>query len=156
MQDMWSRASSLQGLQLRYWRESQQHYVQIAEEYFNPVPVFLIPLFRNEILGYEQLRFLADKVYAGRNPLDRFFDGEPYMLSKEDGRYVLTLKLPFVSTENVDLHKISDELIVRVGGFKRHVLLPRHVAASKSVTAKLEGDRLHIYFEGEDHGKGKI
>ncbi|MEW6669662.1 MAG: TRC40/GET3/ArsA family transport-energizing ATPase [Thermodesulfobacteriota bacterium] len=139
----------------RDWRESQQHYVQVAEEYFSPVPVFHIPLFRNEILGYDQLRSLADRIYSGRNPLDRFFDGEPYTLSKEDGRYQLTLKLPFVSTENVELHKITDELIIRVAGFKRHVLLPRHVAASKSVRAKLEGDRLHIYFEGEDHGKGK-
>jgi arsenite/tail-anchored protein-transporting ATPase len=139
----------------RDWRESQRHYMQIAQEYFSPVPVFPVPLFRNEILGYERLRVLAREIYEKRNPLERFFEGEPYMLSKEDGRYLLTLKLPFVSTENVELHKISDELIVRVAGFKRHVLLPRHVAASRSVTAKLEGDRLHIFFEGEDHGKGK-
>jgi arsenite-transporting ATPase len=139
----------------RDWRVAQRHYVQIAGEYFSPIPVFPVPLFRNEILGYERLRVLAQRIYAKRNPLERFFVGEPYLLSKNEGRYLLTLKLPFISTENVDLHKISDELIVRVAGFKRHVLLPRHVAASKSVTAKLEGDRLHIYFEGEDHGKGK-
>ena len=139
----------------RDWRESQRHYMQIAQEHFSPIPVFPVPLFRNEILGYERLRVLAREIYEKRNPLERFFEGEPYLLSKEDGRYRLTLKLPFVTNENVELHKISDELIVRVAGFKRHVLLPRHVAASRSVTAKLEGDRLHIFLKEKTMAKAK-
>ena len=137
------------------WLESQRSHIEKAREYFQPVPIFHVHLFKDEILGYPSLRFLAEHIYQNRNPLDHFFEGEPYNLTKENGRYRLTLKLPFVSTEDMDVNRISDELIVRVGSVKRHVLLPRHVAASKSIKAKFQGELLHIYFEGEDHGKGK-
>ncbi|MBN1106680.1 MAG: ArsA family ATPase [Deltaproteobacteria bacterium] len=137
------------------WRKTQKINMEKAEELFSPVPLFPVPLFKNEILGFDRLRALAQRIYGDRNPLGRFFTGEPYALSKEDGRYLLVMKLPFLSTDNVELHKISDELLVRVGGFKRHVLLPRHVAASGSVKARLEGQHLYISFEGEQHGEGK-
>lgn len=137
------------------WHESQRLNMEKAKEVFSPVPIFHVPLFKDEVLGYERLQLLAERIYAGRNPLERFFEGDPYKLSKEDGRYRLVLNLPFVSTDNVELHKIGDELVIRVGGIKRHVLLPRHVAASRSVRAKMEGEHLNIFFEGEDHGKRK-
>jgi len=139
----------------RGWRKTQRINMERAEELFSPVPLFPVLLSRDEILGYQRLRTLAGQIYGDRNPLDCFFHGEPYRLAKEDGRYLLTLRLPFLSSENVELHKISDELIVRVGGFKRHVLLPRHVAASSPVKARLEGEQLHITFEGGKRGKGK-
>jgi len=137
------------------WHESQQINMEKAREVFSPVPIFYVPLFKDEVLGYERLRRLAERIYAGKNPMERFFEGEPYKLSKEDGRYRLVLTLPFVSSDNVELHKIGDEIVIRVGGNKRHVLLPRHVAAARSVRAKMEGEHLNIFFEGEDHGQGK-
>ena len=137
------------------WLKSQRACMKSAENNFSPVPVLPVPLLRDEVLGYERLRGLAERIYGERNPLDRFFQGEPYKLSKENGRYRLVLRLPFVSTDHVELNMISDELVVRIGGFKRHVLLPRPVAALKTVRARMEGENLHIFFEGVDHGEGK-
>ena len=134
------------------WRENQKHYMELAEEYFDPIPILTVNLFRNEILGYERLRSLAQQIYGQRNPLEKFFMGQPYDLTKKDGVYCLKLKLPFAGKGQVELTKVSDELIVRIGSFKKHLLLPRHVAASKSVTAKMEEEYLNICFEGEDHG----
>ena len=135
------------------WRKSQKKYIELAEDYFNPVPIFPVNLFREEVLGYESLKSLAKQIYAERNPLERFFDGEPYNLTKEDGEYRLTMRLPFLVKKDVELNTVSDELIVRVGSFKRHVLLPRQMAAAKSVSAKMEGQNLFIHFKGEDdHG----
>ena len=129
------------------WRKSQKEYIKEAENYFSPVPIFLVPLFRGEVLGQCSLGDLANQIYGERNPLDRFFDGEPYSFKKSKGKYRLKLKLPFIEKQDVDLNKISDELIVRVGSFKRNILLPRQVAASKVVSAKLDGQYLRIYFE---------
>ena len=129
------------------WRKSQKEYIKEAENYFSPVPIFPVPLFRGEVLGQCSLGDLANQIYGERNPLDRFFDGEPYSFKKSGGRYRLKLKLPFIDKQDVDLNKVSDELIVRVGSFKRNILLPRQVAASKVVSAKLEGQYLRIYFE---------
>jgi arsenite/tail-anchored protein-transporting ATPase len=134
------------------WQENQKHYMDLAEEYFDPIPILTVNLFRNEILGYDRLRSLAQQIYGRRNPLDRFFMGQPYDLTKEEGVYCLKLKIPFAGKDQLELNKVSDELIVRIGSFKKHLLLPRHVAASKSVKAKMEGEYLNICFEGEDHG----
>lgn len=129
------------------WRKKQEEYLKEAAAYFNPVPIFPVHLFRGEVLGQDSLADLAGQIYGDRNPLDRFFDGEPYSFRKSGGKYLLKLKLPFVEKQNVDLNKISDELVVRVGSFKRHILLPRQVAASKVVSAKLDGQYLRIHFE---------
>lgn len=138
-----------------HWRESQRQYMDKAETYFSPIPIMTVNLFEGEVLGYDRLRVLAEQVYGERNPTDRFFKGQPYKLSKKAGEYLLRMTLPFVSKANVEINKVSDELIIRVGSFKRHMLLPKQVAASKSARAKLEGQDLHVYFKGENHGKEK-
>ncbi|UCF57067.1 MAG: ArsA family ATPase [Deltaproteobacteria bacterium] len=135
------------------WRESQRKYMGKAEEYFSPVPIFHVKLFKDEVLGYESLKAFADQIYRGKDPLERFFEGEPYSLIKQNGEYRLMIKLPFIMKKDVELNKVSDELIVRVGSFKRHLLLPRHVTASKEVKARMEGEHLCIHFKGEDHGQ---
>lgn len=137
------------------WRESQTRYLQKAEEYFRPIPIFYVKLFKNEILGYRSLQELAEQIYEGKDPLKRFFKGEPYQLIKEAGEYRLIVKLPFIAKGDVEINKLSDELIIRIGGFKKNMMLPRQVASSKSVKAKLEGDQLSIVFKGEDHGQKK-
>ena len=138
-----------------HWRESQRQYMDKAETYFSPIPILTVNLFEGEVLGYDRLRALAEQVYGERNPTDRFFKGQPYKLSKKAGEYILRMTLPFVTKANVEINKVSDELIIRVGSFKRHMLLPKQVAASKSARAKLEGQDLHVYFKGENHGKEK-
>ncbi len=134
------------------WRENQKQYMDMAKDYFSPIPIFPVNLFKNEVLGYDRLKSLAVQIYGQRNPLDRFYVGQPYDLAKQDGVYCLKLKIPFASKGDLELNKVSDELIVRIGSFKKHILLPRHVAASKSVKAKREEEYLNVCFEGEDHG----
>jgi arsenite-transporting ATPase len=138
-----------------HWQDSQKQYSKLAEEYFNPIPIFPVTLLKDEVLGYDRLKSLGDKIYGNRNPLDRFFREKPYNLVKENSGYKLLVNLPFAHKGTVDLHKISDELILRVGAYKRHILLPKHVAAAPTVKAKLEGQHLSIAFEGVEHGKEK-
>ncbi len=137
------------------WKASQKQYMEKAREYFSPLPIFPVTLFSQEILGYDRLGCLAEYLYGDRNPMDRFYKGTPYHLKKENGKYRLTLKLPFINKENVELNKVSDELIIRIGGFKKHLLLPRQVAAAKSVNAQLRNKRLVITLEGERHEQRK-
>lgn len=131
------------------WKKNQKYYMGKAETFFSPIPIFSAPLFQEEVLGYDRLRVLADRIYEGENPLDRLFDGQPYELVKSDGGYQMKIKLPFVEKKQVDLNKSSDELIIRLGAFKRHLLLPRQVAAAVSVHATLKENVLYIDFKGE-------
>ena len=130
------------------WLKGQRRRLHEAQDYFDPIPIFAVNQFKGEIIGYDHLKILADQVYDKRNPLKRFYQEEPYELVKENGNYHLKLKLPFIMKKDVELNKFVDELIVRIGGFKRHILLPRQVASLNPVKAKLKQQYLHIYFEG--------
>jgi len=133
------------------WKETQKRCMAEAESAFAPVPVFPVHLHGDEILGVERLRTLADQVYGERDPLERFYDGEPYSFSKDNGRYELSFRLPFAVREDVELNRVDDELVVRLGSQKRRFLLPRQVAASKHIRAKVEGERLRVFFEDGPH-----
>lgn len=135
------------------WIKDQRQRLIEATDFFNPIPIFPVNLFKGEALGYEHLKQLADQIYGEKDPLQRFYTDEPYSLEKVNGRYHLRLKLPFVTQKDIELNKLFDELIVRIGSFKRHILLPKQVAAHDSVYAKLDGQYLNIIFEGENHDR---
>lgn len=137
------------------WRKAQAQYMKKAREYFSPIPIFPADLFRGEILGIEPLKVLAEQIYKGEDPLSRFYDGETYQISKSNGHYRLQITLPFAAREDVQINKVGEEIIIRIAGFKKHILLPRPVAARDSIRAKLEGKQLNIYFEGGDDEQGK-
>lgn len=133
------------------WKSDQQFYIRQASEYFSPIPIFAVPLFKEEVLGYDRLLQLAEQIYGTQDPLQHFFYGEPYSLFKHDGGYQLRMTLPFAARSDVKLNKLGDELIIRVGTFKRHVLLPRQVSALPSIHAKLQDQYLSVFFKGDDH-----
>lgn len=132
------------------WRKVQEGYIDLAMEYFSPVPIFKLSLFSSEVLGYESLKRLAEELYGDKNPADIFYNKGPYDFYKKDGAYVLRLNLPFITKDEVELNKIDGELIVRIGSFKKHILLPRSFALSKPNKAIIEGKTLTIKFGGGD------
>lgn len=137
------------------WIKGQRQHREAAKHIFNPVPILSVDLFQGEILGYQKLNKLAQQLYGKKNPLKRFYKDEPYQLIKENGNYHLKIKLPFLLKKDVKLNKFFDELIIRIGGFKRNILLPRQVASKEQVNAKLDGQVLDICFEGVEDGRQK-
>jgi len=135
------------------WKTKQREYVDRAEEFFNPVPIFEANLFRDEVVGEPALRRLADSIYGDEDPNRIFYREMPYEISKRNNTYRISIKLPFIVKQDVELVKGVDELIVRIGSFKRHILLPRQVAASLETRARFEGDHLIITLEGDDHAQ---
>lgn len=130
------------------WMQDQHKYLQKAETYFHPLPLIPVNLCQGEIVGYERLKAFGDKIYGDKNPVDHFFREEPYDLFKENGCYKLNLKLPFIAQNDVELSKTADELIVRMGSFKKHILLPRQVALMEEISASRNGEYLQVTFQG--------
>ena len=62
----------------------------------------------------------------------------------------LRLRVPFVEKAEIDLKKIGLELIVRVGGHKRNIVLPSALASFRPREAKLDGGTLRIRFARQD------
>ncbi len=137
------------------WKESQKTYLELAEEYFSPVPIFPVSLLNSEPLGKEKLRALGTSIYGEHDPTQHFFEEQPYEFHQQDGQFTMRIKLPFVSKEEVELNRLADEMVIRIGGFKKHIPLPRHVAAYKDVKARMDGAYLNIIFGGKKDGKGK-
>ena len=147
--------ASVQDEYFKGWIKGQQAHLGEAQDFFSPVPIFPVDLFAAEVIGYNDLKQLADLIYKDSNPLQRFFKGEPYRLVKQKGNYHLKLKLPFITKKDVQLNKLHDELVIRIGGFKRHIMLPRQVASLAAVKAKLEGEYLNVLFKGDENGAKK-
>lgn len=129
------------------WKQTQRHYIQEASHYFSDVPIWKVNLFSDEIIGKSGLQQLADSLYTDINPAERFSERRPYQFQERNGIYQLTMRLPFLTKKDIELTKHGDELIVTIGGFKRHVALPRSLANRRTTGAKLSGEQLVITFE---------
>ena len=126
------------------WKNTQERWAESVEEFFAPVPVWRVPLFEDEVLGTERLGRLGRALYGDQDPSKRFFNESPYRFRKVDGNYQLHLKLPFVTGDDIDLHKKTDELIIRVGAVKRHVSLPQRIAHCEPLSARVKDGELVV------------
>ncbi len=132
------------------WQASQKAYLKLAEEYFHPLPIIQAPFYRSEILGYERLLELGRDLYGESDPTRSFYDRRPIEFVHENGSYLIRVHLPFVQKHEVELTKVGEELIFKVGSIKRNLILPRTYIPLEPRRAKLEGDYLVISFGGED------
>ncbi len=128
------------------WKESQTRHCQVIEECFAPLPILSVPLLEHEVVGMSMLKVMAQALYGDRDPAQLFFHGQSQDIGSEDGYYVLTLSLPFVTKSDVSLVRNGDELIVQVGNYRRNVILPRTLAGLPVKEATFEDGRLRIRF----------
>jgi arsenite/tail-anchored protein-transporting ATPase len=126
------------------WREAQRRHLALIEESFSPVPIFKARLFDREMYGLEALAALAEDVFDDEDPLRVFFRGAAHEIVKSNGGYEVVLNLPLVEKKSVDLSKRGTELSVRIGGYKRNVLLPDSMVGLRAAGAKVEGDKLRV------------
>jgi arsenite-transporting ATPase len=135
------------------WKESQRRYLKLAEEYFSPVPILPVNLLQSEPLGKRNLAKLGADIYGEHDPTQHFYHDQPYEFQQRNGQFIIRIKLPFISKETIELNRLPEEVVVRVGEFKKHILLPRHVSGYKDVKAKMDGSYLDIIFGGNKDGK---
>jgi arsenite-transporting ATPase len=127
------------------WHTSQDKVLTEIEEYFAPVPVKRVPLFKHEVLGKQRLEDLAQVLYPGQeDPSAVTRTEKPYTFSKRDGAYEVQVMLPFASKGEIGLFKKGDELVVEIGTLRRHIGLPRSMAALQPGRARLENQVLTI------------
>lgn len=136
----------------RAWRESQEKYYSAIEEAFDPLPIFRVPLFEQEVVGHDQLTRLAEVCFADTDPSGLLYQGKAQTLTREGDRYVLSIPLPFTEKQDVSLSQKGEELIVRLGLYKRNIILPRTLAGCVAIGASLDEGTLKIKL---DPGKGR-
>jgi arsenite/tail-anchored protein-transporting ATPase len=132
------------------WREVQAEQLELVESGFAPVPVLRAPYFEREVLGAEMLDRLAEALFADRDPAAVLHDRLAQELRLDDGRAELRLDLPFVSKGDVSLKKIGLELVVRVDGHKRTIMLPGALAGFRPSSAALADGSLVVGFDVQE------
>jgi arsenite-transporting ATPase len=136
------------------WITTQLNFIGQIEEYFAPIPIMKVPLFDDQVVGVEGLRRMAATLYQQADPTEIFYSRKPYEFTSEDGAYLLKVHLPFADKEHIDLYREADELIIRIGSFKRHVSLPHKLLRSRVTSANYRDDSLLVRLEDpreEDH-----
>jgi arsenite-transporting ATPase len=128
------------------WKITQQEHFRVIQESFSPLPVFTVPLMEQEVVGIEMLEKVAAALYGDEDPTRLFVRGPVQEVVNEDGRYVLTIALPFVTKEELSLVRNADELVVHAGNFKRNIILPHLLQGLPVLGAKFEGNKLRISF----------
>lgn len=128
------------------WRETQAQHLRLVEEAFSPLPIRRVPYYDREATGLRMLARVAADLYETDDPAKRFYTGTPQKIEKRKDEYLLTLQLPFVAKAEVELFQGNGDLTVRVGGYKRNVILPRTLAGLEAQGAKLRDQALVITF----------
>jgi len=147
------------------WKNIQEKYGREVEEAFYPLPILQLPLFDREIVGLEMLRRTAEELFGDSDPSQVMFRGETQTVTRKEDGYEMSIPLPFVEKEEVDLLQMEYELIVKVGKYKRDIILPRVLSGLKAMGARFEEGRLILEFKqekgeegtdrGEEAGKGE-
>jgi arsenite-transporting ATPase len=128
------------------WKASQRRYLEEVEASFGDLPIFRVRLYEQEVVGLEALRRMAADLYGDRDPTERLAKDEPLRIRKRGDDYLLELRLPFTQKGEVHLRRKGDELILRVGGIKRHLVLPQILAKREVKEARLDGEWLKVRF----------
>jgi len=126
------------------WKKTQGRYIEKTEQLFSPIPILKVPMLSDQVVGIAKLSKLAKEIYGSLNPEQILYADTPYTFRKVGEDYFLDIKIPFLTKKEVELSKCNEELIVHIGGFKRHVLLPRNIAARQPSGAKVERDKVVI------------
>ncbi|HHT9120562.1 MAG TPA: ArsA family ATPase [Candidatus Hypogeohydataceae bacterium YC41] len=133
---------------LARWQEIQAKYLKEIEESFSPLPILRSSFREVEMVGIERLREMARELYVDRDPTEVFVVEPPVTMTQHNGSYCVSLHLSTAHEKDLQLSMYKQELIVRLGSYRRNILLPRAVADKKLVKAVFEGTRLNITFEG--------
>jgi arsenite-transporting ATPase len=112
------------------WRRSQEEQLELVRSAFAPVPVLTADYLEREVMGAEMLDQLVT----------------------DNGTATLRLDVPFVERGDLSLKKIGLEVIVRVGGQKRTIMLPPALSGYATAGARFDDGSLEITFEKDGHG----
>jgi arsenite-transporting ATPase len=131
-----------------HWKALHLEHLRTIEEGFAPLPVLKVELAPQELVGIEALRGFGQAVYGDLDPAGILHEGQPLRVQRRNGRTTLSLDLPFADRDDLELGRRGDELLVRVGPYRRAVTLPDSLRTKPVRDASLKQGTLKVVFEG--------
>jgi arsenite-transporting ATPase len=135
------------------WKDIQAEHLASVHESFQPIPILTARLFDREMVGSTLLGELAAEIYGDTDVTAILHQEDPLRVRKIAGVYVLSIRLPFVERTGLNVFRKSDELFVRIGSYKRNVILPQVLQRLEIQEAAFVDDRLEVRFAQADAGQ---
>ena len=131
----------------KMWKDSQSKYFHLIEEGFAPVPIRVSYLLDREVVGLEPLREMGLSLFEEDDPTAIFYEGSTQTVTREDDGHMMTVNLPFMGREDINLIQHGDELVIQAGQHRRNIVLPRILVDLPVKVARMEGSTLKLKFE---------
>ncbi|GAB4437250.1 MAG: ArsA family ATPase [Anaerolineae bacterium] len=129
------------------WKAMQAENMTLIEEAFSPLPLLKAPMFNLEIGGLEMLQRLAETLYGDSDPARQMFAGLTHCIEPDgNGGYRLLVALPFADRDDMDLYRSKDEITLRVGPYRRNIVLPYALWHLEIKDATFKDRTLNIHF----------
>jgi arsenite-transporting ATPase len=128
------------------WAAAQRELLAEVRATFDPLPVQVAEYQQGEPLGPEALRRLGQDVYGDRDPLLSASPRELLTVRREGSHYVLSLALPLVDRDDLDLTRVGDDLVVTVAGRRRVLALPSALRRCRVRRASVREQGLDVVF----------
>jgi arsenite-transporting ATPase len=128
------------------WKDIHAEHLQTIEESFQPVPILRARLFEQEMVGLDLLERMGEEVYGDGDVTKVLHRDNPIKVRKRGPWYVLSMRLPFTERDELDIHRKADELYIRVGSYKRNLILPHALQRLEIKHARFTEDGLEVRF----------
>ena len=135
------------------WAKAQAQRLAQARTDLDPIPVLTAPYQAAEPVGLDDLREIANEVYADGDPLALPPVDPPLRLERLGEQIVLVLRLPLAAKGGVDVAEHGAELIITVGAYRRVLALPSALQRLRVVGAGLLNGVLRVRFGPKQIGR---
>ncbi len=135
------------------WRERQQEHLELVRSAFSPIPILTAPYFAEEVVGPEMLDRLGAELFGTDDAAGVLHEELSQELTAANGSATLRVALPFTERGEVELKKIGLEVVVRVAGQKRTIMLPPALATYRTTGARMADGALEVEFEKAGDGR---
>jgi len=131
------------------WRRIQLGYIEEVEQAFSPLRLLRAEQRAGEILGLPALRELGAELYGDEDAAGVYETERPIRVEQQNGRLVMSIRLPFVDRGDLAVWTRADEMVIDVNNVRRSILLPRALTGRRVEQAKLNEGVLCVTFGGK-------
>ncbi|MBV8086821.1 MAG: ArsA family ATPase, partial [Chloroflexi bacterium] len=125
----------------------QKNIPRSVADTFAAWPILCLTLYDRDIIGRNLLSEMALALFPPPAEPDAvLMAGQVQRLTKASNGYVLSLRLPFVHEDDIDVLQHHGQLILQIGSMRRVLRLPSPVDQLNAADAVLEEGTLEVHF----------
>lgn len=129
------------------WKEIQGKYLDELTDVFGGINTFKVKWYETDINGIEGLNRICEESLNNESIFKVLKTTINETFEKIENGYILKVYIPFANKDDFDLFQSTNEVIIKIGNFKRNIMLPDVIRNYSIEGAKLEEDNLIITFK---------